>query len=125
MRIMNPYLVETFVKTTGTQQDIILQNTDHWTGKWGNAILMPWKLQVPDFIHLSDDDAAKIIRLAEYLNKSNSNISSYAKHVEWARNNKIKRGEPSQNHETWWNSLWQPDRLACLEYARKKIVMRR
>ena len=136
MRIMNPYLVETFVETTGSHHDVTddFGNTDGVVSTVLKPLNTTWKhvkaktpsesnekiksmINHDEIGKISDENGLrdKLIVLGSRL----TNKSSEPECVDWAFRNSITlRNEKTVGE--WWKSLKYPSRLACYNYVNSK-----
>lgn len=132
---MNPYLVETFVKTTGSHHNVTdnFGNTDGFV----STVLTPVNTTLKHVKANSnkDDDLFNelmhdleqikqqnttlwynLVKLGARLKKTNS---SSPNDVAWANTNSITLRN-NENVNIWWQSLKWPSRLLCYDYVNSK-----
>ena len=136
MRIMNPYLVETFVKTTGTHHNVTddFGNTDGVASVVLKPLNTTWKhvkakfssKQIKSLInHENIDDIQdkrlinKLAMLGSYLTEKPNKPNERPEYVEWANTNSVTLRNDRSYHE-WWRKLNFESRLACYNFVMSK-----
>ena len=137
MRIMNPYLVETFVKTTGSHQnvtddfgntdgplsvteDFALQSTETLSGLWEkqmiarkhNQQVKNGAAEVPNnWDSISNQIVKKKLEiLASWLTIGGKD--AHGGYIMWANKLHINLPEIGQKLNTWWSQMNQKSRIA-------------
>ena len=133
---MNPYLVETFVKTTGSHQNVTddFGNTDgfistvltpvnttlkHVKAKFSSKEIK--QLINHDNINDISDKALtkKLVNLSFYLKRKNRKLNDHPEYVDWANTNSVTLRN-DKGYEEWWKKLNYESRLACYHFVNSK-----